>query len=414
MAACDSPGMSRIPLLRRPDPPGHAKVSFVELFFDLVFVFAVTQLSHALIGHFAHDGVTLRGAAQTGFLMLAVWWVWIFTSWVTNWLDPERLPVRLCLFAMMLAGLLMSVSLPQAFGERALMFALSFTALQVGRTLFFLWAARGAEPALVRNFQRIGAWLSVSAALWIAGALHEDLRVPLWVVALGIEVIGPSAGFFVPGLGRSTTADWNVSGGHLAERCALFVIIALGESLLVTGATFAAAPLTPMSLLAFLVSFAGSLALWWLYFDTTNDFATGRITHSDDPGRLARLAYTYIHLPIVAGIIVNAAADEFVLAHPDGHTDLKTALCLLGGVGLYAVGVGLFKRAVVGHWPWSHGVAVLVLAAAGPFVQAWPPVATSAFACAVLVALAAWERRSRAQCLVPDSATEDSDPSIGP
>ncbi|WP_255511649.1 low temperature requirement protein A [Mitsuaria sp. TWR114] len=136
--------MSRIPLLRRPDPHGHAKVSFVELFFDLVFVFAVTQLSHTLIGHFAHDGVTLRGAAQTGFLMLAVWWVWIFTSWVTNWLDPERLPVRLCLFAMMLAGLLMSVSLPQAFGERALMFALSFTALQVGRTLFFLWAARGA------------------------------------------------------------------------------------------------------------------------------------------------------------------------------------------------------------------------------------------------------------------------------
>jgi low temperature requirement protein LtrA len=405
--------MPAIPLLRRPDPHGHAKVSFVELFFDLVFVFAVTQLSHTLIGHFAQEGVTLPGALQTGFLMAAVWWVWIFTSWVTNWLDPERLPVRVCLFAMMLAGLLMSVSLPQAFGERALMFALSFTAIQVGRTLFFLWAARGADEVLVRNFQRIGAWLAVSAVLWIAGALTPSLRVPLWVAALAIEVVGPSAGFFVPGLGRSTTTDWTISGGHLAERCALFVIIALGESLLVTGATFAEEPLTTMSLLAFLVSFAGSIALWWLYFDTTNEFATGRIVHSDDPGRLARLAYTYIHLPIVAGIIVNAAADEFVLAHPDGHTDLKTALCLLGGVALYVIGVGLFKRTVVGRWPWSHGVAVLVLAAAGPFAHDWSPVATSAFACAVLVALAAWERRSRAMCLVPDSGDEDDAPSIG-
>ncbi|MDH0864147.1 low temperature requirement protein A [Mitsuaria sp. GD03876] len=405
--AASAPG--RIPLLRPPDPHGHAKVTFVELFFDLVFVFAVTQLSHTLIGHFS-----LAGVLQTGFLMLAVWWVWIFTSWVTNWLDPERVPVRLCLFAIMLAGLLMSAALPQAFGERALMFAGSFAAIQLGRTLFFLWAVRGADVTMVRNFQRIGTWLTISAALWIAGAMDPTLRVPLWVAALAIEVVGPSMGFAVPGLGRSTTSDWNVSGGHLAERCALFVIIALGESLLVTGATFASEPLTATGLLAFLVSFAGSLAMWWLYFDTTNDFAAGRIAHSDDPGRLARLAYTYLHLPIVAAIIVNAAADEFVLAHPGGHTDLRTAVCLLGGVGLYATGVGLFKRAVVGRWPWSHAVAVIVLAAAGPFVGAWPPVATSAYACAVLMALAAWERHSRARCLVPDSAGQDEAPSIGP
>lgn len=394
-------------MLRRPDPDGHAKVSFVELFFDLVFVFAVTQLSHTLIGHFS-----LTGVLQTGFLMLAVWWVWVFTSWVTNWLDPERIPVRVCLFVIMLLGLLVSASLPHAFDERALMFAASFASIQVGRTLFFLWAARGGDPVLIRNFQRIGVWLGVSAVLWIAGALDEALRVPLWIAALAIEFVGPSAGFHVPGLGRSTTSDWNVSGGHLAERCALFVIIALGESLLVTGATFSAEPLAPIGIAAFLVSFAGTLAMWWLYFDTTNDFASGQIAHSDDPGRLARLAYTYLHLPIVAGIIVNAAADEFVLAHPGGHTDLKTAVCLLGGVGLYAVGVGLFKRAVTGRWPWSHALAAVVLALAGFVVPSWPPVATSAFACAVLVALAAWERRSRAVCLLPDNAHDADRPSI--
>ncbi|WP_092949375.1 low temperature requirement protein A [Roseateles sp. YR242] len=381
-------------LLRAPDPQGHAKVSFAELFFDLVFVFAVTQLSHRLIGHFS-----LAGVAQTLFLMLAVWWVWVFTSWVTNWLDPDLTPVRACLFLFMLLGLMMSGAIPDAFDDRALMFAGSYTAIQVGRTVFFLWAARGGHASLVRNFQRMLVWLATSAVLWWCGALEETWRLPCWVAALSLEYVAPSLGFAVPGLGRSATSDWNVSGGHLAERCALFVIIALGESLLVTGATFSAHAITAASALAFVVAFAGSLALWWLYFDTTNEFATGRIAHSQDPGRLARLSYTYLHLLIVAGIIVNAAGDEFVLAHPLGHTSLQTAVCVLGGFGLYILGVGLFKWSVMGRWPWSHAVAIGSLAVASPWVQAWPPVLTSAFACLVLVILAAWERHTRAACV---------------
>ncbi|UXH80794.1 low temperature requirement protein A [Roseateles amylovorans] len=390
----------RSSLLRRPDPDGHAKVSFAELFFDLVFVFAVTQLSHTLIAHFSWAGV-----AQTLFLMLAVWWVWIFTSWVTNWLDPERVPVRICLFVFMLAGLVMSAALPRAFDDRALMFAGGYTAIQVGRTLFFLWAVRGGDRRLARNFHRIGVWLGFTAVLWLWGAWDDSLRVPLWITALSLEYLGPSMGFAVPGLGRSSTADWNVSGGHLAERCALFVIIALGESLLVTGATFADHPMTPTGIAAFVVSFVGSLAMWWLYFDTTNDLAAGRIAHSDDPGRLARLAYTYLHLPIVAGIIVNAAGDEFVLAHPGGATSVATAVCLLGGVGLFVLGVGLFKWSVVGRWPWSHAVALLPLAAAGWVATDWSPIATSALACTVVAAVAAWERHTRAACLPADAAT---------
>ncbi len=376
-------------LLRAPDPHGHAKVSFAELFFDLVFVFAVTQLSHRLIGHF-----TLAGVLQTLFLMLAVWWVWVFTSWVTNWLDPEALPVRACLFVFMLLGLLMSGAIPEAFDERALMFAGSYVGIQVGRTAFFLWAARG-NAGLVRNFQRIFVWLASSGLLWICGAVVPAWRLPCWMAALGLEYVGPSLGFGVPGLGRSASTDWTISGGHLAERCALFVIIALGESLLVTGATFSEHAITPETALAFLVAFAGSLALWWLYFDTTNDLATGRIAHSADPGRLARLSYTYLHLPIVAGIIVNAAGDEFVLAHPMGGTPLRTAVCVLGGYGLYILGVGLFKWSVLGRWPWSHAVAVTALAITGLWADGWPAVWTSAVACLVLVALAVWERQTR-------------------
>jgi low temperature requirement protein LtrA len=377
-------------LLRTPDPHGHAKVSFAELFFDLVFVFAVTQLSHRLIGHF-----TLAGVLQTLFLMLAVWWVWVFTSWVTNWLDPELTPVRACLFAFMLLGLLMSGAIPEAFDGRALMFAGSYVGIQVGRTLFFLWAARGGGPVLVRNFQRILAWLACSGLLWIAGALVAEWRLPCWVAALSLEYVAPSLGFAVPGLGRSATTDWAISGGHLAERCALFVIIALGESLLVTGATFSSHDVTADTALAFLVAFAGSLALWWLYFDTTHDLATGRIAHSPDPGRLARLSYTYLHLLIVAGIIVNAAGDEFVLAHPMGPTGLQTAVCVLGGFGLYILGVGLFKWSVMGRWPWSHAVAIGALGLASLGADRWPAVLTSAAACGVLVGLAAWERHSR-------------------
>lgn len=380
------------PLLRPALPDGQAKVSFAELFFDLVFVFAVTQLSHRLTGQFTRPAVL-----ETLFLVAAVWWVWIFTAWVTNWLDPERVPVRLGLFALMLAALLMSAALPTAFGTGAGLFAGCYVAMQVGRSLFFLWAVRGHGLAMRRNVQRIAAWLGLAALFWLAGAALEAWRWPLWLVALGLEVLAPALGFGVPGLGRSTTADWHVAGAHLAERCALFVIIALGESLLVTGATFARHGPSLHGALALLVSFAGSLALWWLYFDTIYDLASRRVAASADPGHLARLAYTYLHLFIVAGVIVNAAGDEFVLAHPGGHTDARTALCLLGGVGLFVLGVGLFKRAVLRRWPWSHGVALLLLAGAAPMSAHWPPVSTSAMACAVLVALAGWERHVRAR-----------------
>ena len=114
-----------------------ANVEFVELFFDLVFVFAVTQISHLLLAH-----LTLLGAFQSAFLLLAIWWVWVFTSWVTNWMDPRRTTVKFLLFVLMLAGLVMSSSLPQAFEERGLTFAAAYVFMQIGRSLFMLWACR--------------------------------------------------------------------------------------------------------------------------------------------------------------------------------------------------------------------------------------------------------------------------------
>ncbi|MGH6899913.1 MAG: low temperature requirement protein A [Geminicoccaceae bacterium] len=374
-------------LLRTRREHEHAKVSFVELFFDLVFVFAITQLSHALLEHF-----TILGAIQATLLLMAVWWVWIFTSWVTNWLDPETSAVRLMLFVLMLAGLVLSTSLPEAFGSRGLAFAAAYVFMQVGRSLFMLWALRTHSPRNRRNFQRITAWLVLSGVFWIAGGLADGTsRFGLWALALLLEYLSPAVGFRVPGLGRSTTADWDVEGGHMAERCGLFIIIALGESILVTGATFSSLAWTPQTAAAFVVAFVGSVAMWWIYFSIGAERGSRLIATTADPGRLARLAYTYIHLPIVAGIIVAAVADEFVLAHPTGHTDLETIVAVMSGPALYLAGNILFKRTTANRLPLSHLVGLVLLVLLVPLSSIGSPLMLATAAALVLVLVAIWE-----------------------
>lgn len=165
----------------------------VELFFDLVFVFAVTQLSHGLLHH-----LYWMGAAQTAILMVGVWTAWVYTSWVTNWLDPERLPVRLTLFALLAAGLVMSAAIPESFGTKGLIFALAYVFIQVGRTVFFLWSSRGEVAGLIRNFQRVMVWLSAAGLLWLFGGLVElEVRIWWWTAAMAVEFLSPMAYFWL-------------------------------------------------------------------------------------------------------------------------------------------------------------------------------------------------------------------------
>ena len=365
------------------------RVGFAELFFDLVFVFAVTQLSHFLLHHF-----TPLGAAETVLLLMAVWWVWIYTSWVTNWLDPGRTAVRLMLFVLMLAGLVLSTSIPEAFEGRGLAFALAYTFMQVGRSAFTMWVFKDVRPANHRTFQRITAWFVASAVLWIAGGLAADeARLALWAGAIAFEFAGPASGFFVPGLGRSRTTDWDISGAHMAERCGLFIIIALGESILLTGATFAELEWTWITSGAFLAALVGSIAMWWIYFNVGAECGSHLIARSADPGRVARIAYTYLHLPIVGGIILAAVGDEFLLAHPEGHADAKIAIAVAGGAALYLVGNLLFKRAALGYWPLSHLAALALLAIIASLVSIETTLAMGAAVAATLVVVAAWETR---------------------
>jgi len=368
-------------------PHQHSRVTYAELFFDLVFVFAVTQISHTLLAHF-----TPLGVLQVTLLFLAVWWVWVYTSWITNWLNPEKTPVRLLLFAMMLGGLVLSTSIPTAFDGRGLWFAIAYAAMQVGKTVF-LWISTPRSQLLARmNAIRITAWLSVSAIFWIAGGLAQgQSRLVLWAIALAIEYISPAVRFWIPRYGASSVADWVIEGGHMAERCALFVIIALGESVVVTGATFAELAWSAENLAAFVTVLAGSIAMWWIYFHIGAEAGSEQISRSSEPGRLARLAYTYLHMPIVAGIIVSAVADELVLKHPGGHSDLKTVMSAIGGPLLFLFVTILFKHSFRGFLQLSHGFGIIALCVLAWFASEQSPLMLSILTTAIMIAVAVWE-----------------------
>jgi low temperature requirement protein LtrA len=368
-------------------PNQHSRVTYAELFFDLVFVFAVTQVSHTLLGRF-----TPLGALQTTLLFLAVWWVWVYTSWITNWLNPERTPVRILLFVLMLGGLVLSTSIPRAFESRGSWFAIAYAAMQVGRTIFLLMSTPRNRTSARMNAVRILVWLSMSAVFWIAGGVVEgDARLVLWSLALGIEYISPAARFWIPKYGASSVADWVIEGGHMAERCAGFIIIALGESIVVTGATFADLEWTLATVTAFASAFFASLAMWWIYFHKGAEAGSEQISNASEPGRLARLAYTYLHMPIVAGIILSAVADQIVLQHPAEHSDLRTVVSAIGGPLLFLTGTVLFKLAIRGWLQLSHGAGIVMLAALGWFAGSLSALTLSLLTTAIMILVAAWE-----------------------
>jgi low temperature requirement protein LtrA len=372
------------------DRSGAQRVTNIELFFDLVYVFAVTQLSHYLLGE-----TTFDGAFQTAILLAMVWLAWAYTTWVTNWLDPERLQVRLLLVVLMLISLAMSAELPHAFGDLGIWVGGAYALMQNGRTAFMVFALPAGS--LRRNYERIQVWCVVSGALAVGGGLvGGHARELLWLLAVGVDVLGGVIGFAVPWLGRSRTADWTIEGGHFAERCQAFILIALGESIVIIGASlYALKHVTATSIGAFVAAFAGSVALWWLYFDRSADDSAEVIARSDDPGRLGRTAYHLIHPVMVAGIIVAAAGDQKVLASPSSHA-APSAWLILGGPALFLAGHAAFKYVIwrIISWPRLAGVAVLaLLGAAAPVL---PDIALAGCAAMVVAVVAAADRRPHA------------------
>jgi low temperature requirement protein LtrA len=368
------------------------RATWLELFFDLVYVFAVTQLSHAILTDHSPRGL-LRG----GFLLLVVWWAWIYTTWMANWFDPDAVAVRLVLIGVMLASLLMAVAVPRAFVGDGLLFAVAYVVLQVGRNAFNVIVTERDSP-YHQSFQRFLAWSLLSAPLWLAGGIVEgDARVVLWIVALAIDYLAPLVRYWTPWLGASDVDEWTIEGSHFAERFQLFVIIALGESIVVTGATASAAGVDRPTVAALTVCFAGSAALWWLYFDRIAGFAQARLARAgdDESGLLGRDAYTYLHIPIVAGIVLCAVGDELVIAHPGDDASLFAAFAIAGGPAVYLLGHLLFRARMTGTTSWPRIVAVLVLALLVVLGTALPVLGLAALVVVILGVLVAIETRDR-------------------
>ena len=363
------------------------RVTNIELFFDLVYVFAITQLSHHLLGN-----PTWEGAWQTLLLLSAVWLVWVYTAAVTNYLNPERLPLRLLLLALMLLSLVLSAALPTAFGAGGLVVAGAYATMQVGRTLFAVVALR--REALQVTFTRLLVWNIAIGCLWLLGAFWpSQVRELVWALAIAVDLFGAAVGFYVPGLGRSQTWEWTIEGTHFAERCQAFILIALGESIVVIGASLSGLDsITASTIAAFVVAFVGSAALWWIYFDRSAEASSRLLAASRDPGRLGRSAYVFIHPIMIAGIIVVAAADNEVLTHPSTAGEATTTWMTLGGAALFLAGHALFKAVVWQMIPWSRIVAILALALLGLLAPHVSALALGVCAAAVVVGVAVADR----------------------
>lgn len=372
-------GGQRVNVLRDRDCP--TDVSTLELFFDLVYVFAISQISHLLFAH-----LSWRGALESGIVTFAVWWAWIYTAWVTNWFDPRKMPVRLMLIALMCVSLVMTAAIPEAFGERALWFVGAYLTIQIGKSLFCLYTLGRNEQ--FANFSRITFWSILAAPLWIAGALCDgDARLILWTCAVVVDGAGPAMNLRAPLLGHSVATDWTISGGHMAERCQLFVIIALGESVLLTGSSLAeSANVTAATVLAFLTAFLLSVMMWWVYFARAGR-AAEVFEQSENPGAMGRV-YTYFHLPMIAGIVVLAVANRIVIEDPTGEVTGALTAVLVGGSLLYLFGNAVFNSTITAAFPWRRLSAGLAILAMVPFAGALTPVALSIWALVPFIALA--------------------------
>jgi low temperature requirement protein LtrA len=343
--------------IRRP-PDQEGRVTSAELFFDLVFVFVVTQLS-TLLGH----DLTFGGAARTAMLLLAAWWAWMYTTWVTNWFDPEMLVVRAILLVAMVAGMLGAISIPHAFGARAPLLVAGYVGIQSFRNAFIVLATDRDDP-LYAPFRRLLIWTVAVTPLWVAGVLvHGDWRLACWGVALAFDYLGPIAGHWVPGMGRTHADDWLLEPSHFIERLELFLIIALGESIVAAGATASALDPTATRLAAMLVSMLMTGALWWLYFDFHAGRTLARLRDAGtERGRLGRdLSYLYVLL--VAGIIVVAVGNELVISHP-GRQHGTELVAIAAGPVLYLLGsVALKIRVLRVRWDRRFVAAILVVVA---------------------------------------------------
>ena len=350
----------------------------LELFFDLVFVFAITQVTG-----FVTADPTWAGLVK-GLLVLGVlWWAWAAYAWLTNTIDPDEGIVRLAMLGAMAAMLVASLAVPDVFGDDALLFAVAYGAVRAAHLVLYAIAGRGDRDLLAAVARlAVGSAFGVTL-LFVAAALDGPAQAAVWAVALLGDLLGPYVGG-----GRG----WRLSAGHFAERHGLIVIIALGESIVALGVG-ATNVLTAGVVAAAILGLTVAFALWWAYFDVVSIVAERRLHETTGTAQLelARDSYSYLHLPMVAGIILFAAGMKKTLGHVGDPLELVPAVALCGGVAMYLLAHILFRLRNVHSLNRPRLVVSALLLALIPLAVELPALATLAIVTALCVGLIAFE-----------------------
>ncbi|NYH41885.1 low temperature requirement protein LtrA [Micromonospora jinlongensis] len=371
-------------LLRKPGQP--QRPSLLELFFDLVFIFALNRVSHRLVEDLTERRVVLVEAGETLLLLLAFLVLWLVTAWVTDLYDPQRPQLQLLVYTAMLGALIMAVAVPQAFGDRSLAFAGAYVAVHIVRGLVIVPALRGHEAQ--RRAAGVFLWFTISAVPWIGGAIVPGpARGLLWTLALAIDCAALLLFYPAPWT-RPAQRQWPVLAEYLSERYRQFFIIALGELILTTGSAYSDTSFRQGgAAVAFGVSFITTVLLFRVYLFKAGQLLPEAIRASVGPARLVREAFL-AHVLMVAGIVAVAVGYEIVIDHPFGHTETAWILVVLGGPILFLSGRALAEHAVFDRVSRSRTIGALVLVGAAPAMVLLPPLAAAVTAVVVLGCIA--------------------------
>jgi low temperature requirement protein LtrA len=353
----------------------------LELFFDLVFVLAMTQCTTLM-----SENATWEGVGQGMLLLALLWWSWVAYSWLTSVLDPEEGGVRFALFAAMAGFLIAAICLPAAFEGLATEFAVAYGAVRAAQIALMLLASRD-DPGLRRSTVGLGVGTGIGIALLIAGSfLDPGLRAAVWGLALALDMVEPSL---------FGTEGWRLVPGHFAERHGLIIIIALGESIVAIGVG-AGGEMTWGIAGAATLGIAILAAMWWTYFDVVALVSARRLA-SAPMGKvqnaLARDSYSYIHFLMVAGIILVALGLKKTLGDVDDPLKTVPAFALLGGAAVYLLGLVAFRFRHVKSVNWRRVGMALILVALVPAATELPAICSVAIVAAMLWVLVSLETR---------------------
>jgi low temperature requirement protein LtrA len=356
---------------------GEQSVTALELFFDLVFVFAITQVT----GFLYHDPTWTR-LVEALAILGALWWAWSGFAWLGNTAGTDEGLTRVVLLGVTGPLLVASLAVPGAFGEDALLFGIAFFVVRVMHIGAYAVLARG-DPRLSYVVLRLArSVLPATGLLVVAGAVPGTTRALCWAGALAIDY---------GGLWLGGTEGWRVNAAHFAERHRLIIIIALGESIVALGV--GAGKLGTGVVVAALLGVAVAAALWWVYFDVVAAVAARKLQEADVAvrARMARDSFTYLHLPMVAGIVIFAFGVKETLADVHAHLASLPAAAVTGGVGLHLVALSTLKRRNIGSWNYPRLVAAAILAALAPVATQIPALASLGLVAAVACGLVVYE-----------------------